>query len=695
MSSLGISLELIVGTFRGVWDSLSLDDLLDPLGAFDRIVTQFGEPLSRIFAFIAVVVETVISLVLRLMNFPSDLLASIISNVAQAIDSIQRDPVGFLQNLLAALKLGFTAFFDHILTYLLQGLGAWLFRGLGQLGITLPTDFSPMSILTLVLQVLGLTIDHLWEKLGEHIGAERVAMIRGALDHLGEAWAFISDVQQRGIAAIWDYIASQLGNLWDTLLGMAQEWIMTTIVNNVVARLLSMLDPTGVMAVVNSFVAFFNAIQSAIEYLRDILEIINRYVTTLAQIAAGNITPGAQMLEQGLAAAIPIAIGFLANQVGIGNVPEKVVELIGGLRALIDRALDWLITQALRLGQAALNAITGRGRGEEPPVGPDTRTPQEKERDADAAARDADRLLAHPGVAAADVEAQFPELQRRYRLTSIQLVADQAGRRHVELAINPRRQTPPERLLSEPERVQLHVLAERWATLIRRDRDALARFRADRDDFIENPGLPDTRSGDIAERIGRPILETYAGNNGLRVIYGPKLQIVDRAGANVGGAQSELDGLLVRGNTVAEVLSTKLNYETALNNTDVTAINRSLGNYFNPRLAAMTPARSGALGARLRDAAGIDLVYEGGRMSLEDFQADYSRAGNLRYIGLSARHDTRDVPREAAATLASGASATRLTIGEMTGVTRVQLRRLVSDAIGIILGEPADARPFP
>jgi len=361
MSSLGISLELIVGTFRGVWDSLSLDDLLDPLGAFDRIVTQFGEPLSRIFAFIAVVVETVISLVLRLMNFPSDLLASIISNVAQAIDSIQRDPVGFLQNLLEALKLGFTAFFDHILTYLLQGLGAWLFRGLGQLGITLPTDFSPMSILTLVLQVLGLTIDHLWEKLGEHIGAERVAMIRGALDRLGEAWAFISDVQQRGIAAIWDYIASQLGNLWDTLLGMAQEWIMTTIVNNVVARLLSMLDPTGVMAVVNSFVAFFNAIQSAIEYLRDILEIINRYVTTLAQIAAGNITPGAQMLEQGLAAAIPIAIGFLANQVGIGNVPEKVVELIGGLRALIDRALDWLITQALRLGQAALNAL-GLGR---------------------------------------------------------------------------------------------------------------------------------------------------------------------------------------------------------------------------------------------------------------------------------------------------------------------------------------------
>jgi phage-related protein len=370
MSRLNISLELIVGTFRGIWDSLTLDDLLAPIAAFDRIVAAIGEPLGRIFEFIGVVVETVVSLVLRLMNFPSDLLASIIANVAQAITDIQRDPVRFLLNMLEALKQGFTGFFNNILTYLLQGLTAWLFRGLGQLGITIPPDLSLQSILTLVLQVLGLSVDYLWTKLGEHIGPERVAQIRGALDRLGEAWAFIQDIQERGFVAVWEYIASQLGNLWDTLLGMAQEWIMTTIVNNVVARLLSMLDPTGVMAVVNSFIAFFNAVQSAIEYLRDILEIVNRYVTTLAQIAAGNITPGAQMLEQGLAAAIPIAIGFLANQVGIGNVPEKIVELIGRLRQLIDQAVDWLIQQALRLGQAALNALGlgGTAPGDEGPI---------------------------------------------------------------------------------------------------------------------------------------------------------------------------------------------------------------------------------------------------------------------------------------------------------------------------------------
>ena len=367
MASLGISVELVTGIFLGIWDTLTLDDLLDPIGAFGRILDLFGEPLSRLIRFVGVVLEVVITLVLRLMNFPSELLGSVISNTMQAIADIRRDPVGFLLNMVEALKLGFTGFFDNILTYLLDGLVAWLFRGLGQLGITLPSDFSLGSILDLVFQVLGLSIEHLWEKLGEHIGPERVAMIRGALDALSGAWSFVQDVQREGLAAIWRYAADQLGSIWSTLLGMATEWIMQTIVVNATVKLLSFLDPTGIMAVINSCIAIFNAVQSAIEYLRDMLEVLNSYVSTLAAVAAGNIVPGAQMLERGLASIIPIAIGFLAKQVGLGNVPEKIVELIGRLRELIDQALDWLIEQALRLGSAALAAL-GRGAEEEEPA---------------------------------------------------------------------------------------------------------------------------------------------------------------------------------------------------------------------------------------------------------------------------------------------------------------------------------------
>ncbi len=368
MAELGITWELVTGTFLGVWDSVTLERLLDPIATFAEIVGRFGEPIARIVTFVSVVVRVVIELILRLMNFPSELLGSIISNVLAAIADIRRDPVGFLVNLVAALREGFVAFFSNIVTHLAGGLQAWLFRGLGELGITIPSEWSLAAALDLVLQVLGLTMEFLWRKLGEHIGEERVAQIRGAIDQLSGAWAFIRDVQERGMAALWDFISSQLGNLWSTVVSMAMEWIMTRIIASATAKLLSFLDPTGIMAIINGTIAFFNAVQSAVEYLRDMLEILNMYVSTLASVAAGNIEPGARMIEQGLAAVIPIAIGFLANQVGLGGIPDRIVAIIEALRETVEQAVDWLITQALRLGTAALNALGMGGSATQEPA---------------------------------------------------------------------------------------------------------------------------------------------------------------------------------------------------------------------------------------------------------------------------------------------------------------------------------------
>ncbi|MFM9595527.1 DUF4157 domain-containing protein [Streptomyces scabiei] len=349
MAELGISGELITKTFRGIWDTLSLKDLADPVAAFVRVIDQFGEPLGRLVRFAAVVVEVVLQLVLTLLNFPSELLASIQAHVTRAIADIKRDPVAFLRHMAQALKEGFAGFFANIGTYLQKGLADWLFRGLRGLGITIPTELTAPSVLRLVLDVLGVGVETLWTKLGERIGPERVAQIRATIDKLSGAWTFVKDVQERGISALWDHLGSQLGNLWDTLLGMARDWIMTQVVDRVVTKLLSMLDPTGVMAVVNGFIAFFSAVQSAIEYLREILQIVDQYVSAFADLAAGNTTPAARKIEDGLANAVPVAIGFLANQVGLGNIPEKAAELVQHLRALVDQALNWLFDQAMRL----------------------------------------------------------------------------------------------------------------------------------------------------------------------------------------------------------------------------------------------------------------------------------------------------------------------------------------------------------
>ncbi|GAA2610606.1 eCIS core domain-containing protein [Paractinoplanes durhamensis] len=365
MTRLGISSELIIGTFKGIWDVLTLEDLVNPIGAFVKILDKFGEPLGRIVEFAGEVLKVVITLILRLMNFPPGLLDSIISNAMAAIEDIKRDPVAFLMNMLEALKQGFLGFVDRAVGYLLNGLADWLFRGLGAIGIQKPPDLSFGSILTMVLQVLDITTEKLWKKLGDHIGAETVDKIRKGLAIAEGAFDFVKDVQENGVAAIWKHVESQLGNLWDTLLGMVKDWIVGEIVEKATMKLLSMLDPTGIMAVVNSGIAFFKAVQSVIEYVREILMIINDYVTTLAAVAAGNVSAGAQKVEKGLAAAVPVAIGFLANQVGLGNVPEELVKLIGQLRELVDKAIDWLMAKAVSLAKSALSALGLGGGGPE------------------------------------------------------------------------------------------------------------------------------------------------------------------------------------------------------------------------------------------------------------------------------------------------------------------------------------------
>ena len=123
-----------------------------------------------------------------------------------------------------------------------------------------------------------------------------------------------------------------------------------------------MLDPTGVMAAVNSAIALFDTIRSVIEYINEILAIVDRYVATIAAVAKGNIGPGAAMIESGLASAVPVALGFIANLLHLDDVPDKIREIILGLRELIDQAIEWLFDQAMALGKAALEAL---GLGEE------------------------------------------------------------------------------------------------------------------------------------------------------------------------------------------------------------------------------------------------------------------------------------------------------------------------------------------
>jgi phage-related protein len=363
---LNMTPESIIQLFVDLWHSFSLNDLIHPIEAFQRIIHRFGEPIARLIAFVIEIIKIVIDVIMQIMNFPTDLIRNIIAKAMLAIEMIKRDPIGFLKNLLKAIKEGFTQFFTNIVEHLIFGLTGWLMSELKDAGVPELKDTTLRGVITWILAVLDLSMETIWKKLAEHpkIGPQKVAKIRSVINTLEGIWTFIKDVQERGIQAIWDKIKEQLTNLWDTVLSSVKNWVMEQIVNKVTAKLLSMLDPTGIMAVINSAIALYKAIQSFIKYLREMLQVVNSFVEGVVEIASGNTARAANFLEGALHRAMPIVIGFLANQVGLGGIGHRIGELIVSARALVDEAITWLVNKAvdlgsklLEMGKNAVNAV--------------------------------------------------------------------------------------------------------------------------------------------------------------------------------------------------------------------------------------------------------------------------------------------------------------------------------------------------
>jgi hypothetical protein len=369
VKKLNMTPQSIIQLFIDLWNSLTLNDLAHPVDAFKRIIAKFGEPIARLIAFVVEIVKIVVEVILIIMQFPFDLINNIIGKAMQAFDKIKADPIGFLKNLFRAIKEGFVQFFGNILKHLLAGLTGWLMSELKDANVKAPKDFSLGTIIGWVLELLGISMEKIWEKLAKHpkIGPQRVAKIRGMISKLEGIWTFIKDVQERGMAAIWDKIVEKLSNLWDTVLDAIKNWIMQQIVEKMVTKLLSMLDPTGIMAVINSAIALYKAIQSFKKYVMQILQIVNSFVEGLVEIASGNTKKAADFLESTLARGVPVVIGFLANQVGLSGVGKKVGEMIEKVRDMVDKALTWLVNKAVDTGFALMDKLLGKGTVENSP----------------------------------------------------------------------------------------------------------------------------------------------------------------------------------------------------------------------------------------------------------------------------------------------------------------------------------------
>lgn len=338
----------IPGKIVNTLKSLTFADIITVAGAFSKIVSAF---LNIAGEFMIWAFNQVIGLLEILFSVVAPGIMPYLQKAKGAFQSILRNPIGFVGNLVNAGKMGFRLFAGNIVKHLKTALIKWIVGPLADAGVYIPKSFSLIEIVKLVLSVLGLT----WQA----IRAKLVKIIPDPiLAGLEKTSEILVTLVKEGPAAAWEQIKTELSELKDLLIAQVTQMVSTEIVKAAITKLVSMLNPAG--AVIQAIIAIYNTITFFVQKLRQIGAVVGAFINSIAAIAAGQIAAVAKRVEQTMANTLTLVLAFLAKFAGLGNIPEKIVGIINKIRKPIDKGLDkivaWLGKMLKKAGSALLQA---------------------------------------------------------------------------------------------------------------------------------------------------------------------------------------------------------------------------------------------------------------------------------------------------------------------------------------------------
>ncbi|MBA4142858.1 MAG: DUF4157 domain-containing protein [Nitrosospira sp.] len=305
-------------------------------GIIGRIVDAVGR-------FVEDPAKFIIEGLLELLGIPPASFWALVARIQSVISDIAEDPVGFAGHLLTALGQGFQQFFSNVGTHLIGGLLDWLTAGLAAAGITIPPDFSLKSIISFFLELMGITWTRIRRLLAKHIGEENVALIE-------RAYELVSSLIEQGPQGIFEMIKDRLDprQILDQVLEAAKSFLVEALITQVSVRIIALFNPAG--AILQALEAVYRVLKWIFENAARIFTLVETVVGGIANLVAGNIGPMANAVETALSRLIGPVIDFLADYIGLGDLPNKIKETIEGMQnwieGILDQVIGWLAERA-------------------------------------------------------------------------------------------------------------------------------------------------------------------------------------------------------------------------------------------------------------------------------------------------------------------------------------------------------------
>ena len=270
-------------------------------------------------------------------------LEAIFERAKGVIFQIMADPKKFMRNLFAGIGLGFQNFGNNILKHLVQGAVAWLTGAVRSAGIELPEHFDAAGILSIFLQLTGLTIENVKARARVIWGDKVVDLIEKGVAGAEKAFEIFEVFRKEGVMGLVRLLKEKFIALKDQALEKIKGVIQTEIVKAAIKFLLGLLTPVG--ALIKAVITIVNTVMFFVRNASRLADLINTIIDGVSDVLAGNITGLAVKVENALAAAVPIVLDFLASLLDIGTkVVEAIKNVIAFIRRPVEQAIDFMLT---------------------------------------------------------------------------------------------------------------------------------------------------------------------------------------------------------------------------------------------------------------------------------------------------------------------------------------------------------------
>lgn len=318
-------------------------------------------------------VRATFHLTLRVFNLPPDLVVTVVQKAEAAWDVVVQKPLDFIKNTVRAIGLGFKGIWGDKIENLKLGLQGWLLGEIKEKSIVVPTNWGePKQLFEFALSVLGLSVEHVYDLLRKRFPGPAIEKIRGTI---GKVAGIVSWVHQaidttkspRDNALGMVNQAKEFGK---TILVGVAEWVAAKVAEEVAIMTAAAAASAGLSEIADIARRIYKAMVAAARYARPILDMVDQALDNVMDLAIGAVGKVGLLFEKIMQRAMPVVIGFLAYQVGLGGVGAAVRGIVDTLREKVDAAilwtvdkikvgLDWLIGSAKAGVEAATEWWTG------------------------------------------------------------------------------------------------------------------------------------------------------------------------------------------------------------------------------------------------------------------------------------------------------------------------------------------------